>query len=296
MLVTDDHDRGAPPPQQLTLHHSCIRLVFRQRISSPANHATVSNPFAVSATVTGPVVGVQFKVDGATAGPEDTSAPYAASVTATSGAHSLTAVARDANGAIVTSAPIAVTVSAGSGTALTINGAQTFQTMDGFGVNLNALSWKNGELQPALDLLVDQLGAATYRVVFDMEDWETTNDDGSASTTNWTAYNAIYSSAKFQHLWGTLRYLNQKGISSGILLSFMGQVPTWMGGAHILTSMEDEWVEMVASLLYYAKNTAGVQFDMVDPLNEPDWDGFEGPNVDQWRQRLQPQHPGRRGL
>ena len=44
--------------------------------------------------------------------------------------------------------------------------------------------------------------------------------------------------------------------------------------------MEDEWVEMMATLLYYARNTENVQFDLVDPINEPDWDGFEGPQVD----------------
>jgi hypothetical protein len=33
--------------------------------------------------------------------------------------------------------------------------------------------------------------------------------------------------------------------------------------------------------LYYAKNTEHVQFDLVDPMNEPDWDGYEGPQVDQ---------------
>src|SRR2546430_623191 len=88
------------------------------------------------------------------------------------GSHALTAVARDASGTTVTSAAVNVTVSAGSGTALAVNGAQTFQTIDGFGVNLNSLSWKNGELRPAIDMLADQLGATIWRVVFDMEDWE----------------------------------------------------------------------------------------------------------------------------
>ncbi len=193
------------------------------------------------------------------------------------------AVGHDANGNTVTSSPVSVTVNPGSGTALTINGAQTFQTIDGFGVNLNSLSWKNNELVPALDMLVDQLGATTWRVVFDMTDWEGTNDNADTNNANWTYYNGVYSNAKFQNLWGTLGYLNQKGITTGIVLSFMGRVPPWMGGASIPTNMEDEFVETVATLLYYAKNTANVRFDMVDPLNEPDWDGIEGPQVDQWQ-------------
>ena len=31
------------------------------------------------------------------------------------------------------------------------------------------------------------------------------------------------------------------------------------------------------------RNTENLQFDLLDPINEPDWDGFEGPQVDQWQ-------------
>lgn len=250
-------------------------------ITSPAGGATVTNPFSVSASASGGIVAVQFRVDGANAGPEDTSAPFSASITASGGSHTLTAVGRDAGNNTVISAPVQITVNAGSGTALTINGGQTFQTINGFGVNINSLSWKNGELIPALDMLIDQMGATNWRVVFDMEDWEDPNDNADPNVANWTYYNALYSNAKFQNLWGTLHYLNQKGITTGISISFMGRVPPWMGGSKITTSLEDEWVEMIATLLFYARNTAGVQFDMVDPINEPDWDGIEGPQVDE---------------
>ena len=54
--------------------------------------------------------------------------------------------------------------------------------MDGFGVNINSLSWKNGELAPALDRLIDEVGAKTWRVVFDMADWEATNDNADPNT------------------------------------------------------------------------------------------------------------------
>jgi len=60
------------------------------------------------------VVGVQFKVDGTNVGGEDTSAPYAAtwnSATVPNGAHTVTAVARDAAGNVTTSASVSVTVS-----------------------------------------------------------------------------------------------------------------------------------------------------------------------------------------
>ena len=60
------------------------------------------------------VVGVQFRLDGAALGAEDTAAPYSVpwtTTTASNGSHSLTAVARDAAGNVRTSAAITVTVS-----------------------------------------------------------------------------------------------------------------------------------------------------------------------------------------
>ncbi len=164
---------------------------------------------------------------------------------------------------------------------LTVDAAQTFQTMDGFGVNVNSLSWDDGELRPALDKLVDDLGATIYRVILDEMDWEGVNDNADPNNFNWTYYNAIYGGPKFQELWGTMRYLNSKGIESGLMLNFMGKGPDWMGaGSTISVSMEDEFVETIASAVYYARNTAGVRFTLLAPMNEPDWDGIEGPLVD----------------
>lgn len=133
-------------------------------------------------------------------------------------------------------------------------------------------------------MLADQMGSNQWRVVFDMEDWESTNDNSDPNVFNWDYYNGVYANSKFQNLWGTLGYLNQKGFSSGIALSFMGRVPNWMSvcgiGSNISVNDEDEWVEMIASLVYYARNTSHVSFSMLDPINESDWDGYEGPQVD----------------
>ena len=162
---------------------------------------------------------------------------------------------------------------------LSINGAEKYQTIDGFGTNINSLSWTNDNSKAAIDLLADQMGQTLWRVVFDMEDWEATNDNTDANTPNWAYYNALYSNAKFQNLWGTLRYLNQKGFNETIALSFMGRVPGWMGSTTINASQEDEAVEMIATLVYYARNTEHVQFGTLDPFNETDWDGIEGPQL-----------------
>jgi hypothetical protein len=84
-------------------------------VTAPAAGSTVSGTVTVSANASdaGGIAGVQFKLDGANLGGEDLGAPYSVSwntTTAASGAHTLTAVARDAAGNTTTSAPISVSV------------------------------------------------------------------------------------------------------------------------------------------------------------------------------------------
>ena len=87
-------------------------------MTSPASGSTVSGtiPVRASVSIIGllTVEGVQFKLDGANLGAEDTSAPYSVSwdtTTANNGTHTLTAVARDALGLRYTSNAVTVTVS-----------------------------------------------------------------------------------------------------------------------------------------------------------------------------------------
>src|SRR5438445_2759711 len=84
-------------------------------ISAPAAGVTVAGTVTVSANASDNVgvVGVLFKLDGTNLGAEVTVAPYADSwnsTLATSGSHSLTAVARDAVGNTATSAAVSVIV------------------------------------------------------------------------------------------------------------------------------------------------------------------------------------------
>jgi hypothetical protein len=88
-------------------------------ITAPANGATVTGSVTVTAMASDNVgvLGVQFKLDGANLGAEDTTSPYSITwdaTTATQGTHTLTAVARDAAGNTTTSAPITVTVANGT--------------------------------------------------------------------------------------------------------------------------------------------------------------------------------------
>jgi hypothetical protein len=85
-------------------------------ITSPASGALLSGSVNVTAdaTISGGVAGVQFQVDAANAGAEDTDAPYSTSWDTTSvgdGPHTLTAIARGAAGNLITSAPVTVIVS-----------------------------------------------------------------------------------------------------------------------------------------------------------------------------------------
>ena len=85
-------------------------------LTAPADGATVSGAaVAVSATATDDVavIGVQFRLDGANLGPEDTTPPYSTTwntLGTANGLHSLTAVARDGAGNTTTSPPTSVTV------------------------------------------------------------------------------------------------------------------------------------------------------------------------------------------
>jgi hypothetical protein len=85
-------------------------------VSTPAAGATVTGTVSVSANASDNVgvTGVQFLLDGANLGAEDTAAPYTVSWNSTSasnGAHMLTARARDAAGNQTISAGVSVTVS-----------------------------------------------------------------------------------------------------------------------------------------------------------------------------------------
>jgi O-glycosyl hydrolase len=173
---------------------------------------------------------------------------------------------------------------------LELNGAVKFQTMDGFGVNINPAWWYNGEYtdaaveQPAIDLLIDSLGAAIFRIVVEEIDWEAVNDDNDPDHFNWEYYNSVFSGTKFKGIWNTLHYLNKRGIKDGLCISFMGAPPSapplekpdqkqsWMGDTpySIRENMEEEFAESEAAFLYYMRNVEKISFSLVSPMNETD--------------------------
>ena len=106
---------GGPPPTDTTPPTVAL--------TQPANGATVAGTTTLMASASDNVgvVGVQFKLDGADLGAEVAVSPYSRSwntTTAAAGAHSLTAVARDAAGNQTTSVAVGVTVNNGGGSSL----------------------------------------------------------------------------------------------------------------------------------------------------------------------------------
>ena len=88
-------------------------------ITAPASGAVTSGATRIDASASdaGGVAGVQFRVDGAPLGQEDTAAPYSVNwqtASVADGTHTLTATARDAAGNTAVSPPITVRTSNGS--------------------------------------------------------------------------------------------------------------------------------------------------------------------------------------
>ncbi len=162
-----------------------------------------------------------------------------------------------------------------------IDGSKKLQQIDGIGVNANTRSWENDELKPALDLLLDSMHATIWRVIVEtVEKWEDTNDNNDPFTFNWDYYNKLYSTPKFEKAWSMIAYLNKHEITGNLMINFMGPVPEWMGKKTIKPEYEDEYVEMLVSFFYYARNTRHLQFGLVSPTNESDWHN-EGPELDE---------------
>lgn len=161
---------------------------------------------------------------------------------------------------------------------LHFDGSKEFQQIDGIGVNANTASWDES-LKPALNMLLDSMNATIWRVIVEsVEKWEDVNDNNDPFTFNWDYYNKLYETPKFQKVWDMIRYLNQHGITDKLMINFMGAVPLWMGGEVVKPEFEDEYIEMLVSFFYYARNVQHLHIGLISPMNESDI-RREGPTV-----------------
>ena len=148
---------GASSPASVTTLTAADTTPPTVSISSPAANSNVAGVINVSGAAAVGVVGVQFELDGLNLGAESLSAPYTASWDTTlsvNGAHTLSAVARDAAGNIGTSSAVTVTVNNGVSSGLGLVGYWSFDNGSGTvavdslggGVNaalVNGPTWKS---------------------------------------------------------------------------------------------------------------------------------------------------------
>ena len=115
VIARDGAGNSSQPSAQASATATADTTQPSVTVTAPADGSTVSGTVALTATASDNVgvAGVQFRVDGVNVGPEDTTAPYAASwdsTTAAPGQHQITAVARDAASNTKTSAAVSVTI------------------------------------------------------------------------------------------------------------------------------------------------------------------------------------------
>ena len=115
-------------------------------LTAPVAGASVSGTTTVTATAADNVgvLGVQFRLDGANLGSEDTTAPYAISwntAGASNGSHSLVAIARDAAGNTGASVPVGITVANGDTTPPSISAVLA----SGITASGAAMTWTTNE-------------------------------------------------------------------------------------------------------------------------------------------------------
>jgi hypothetical protein len=143
-------------------------------ITAPAGGATVTGtlPVTASASDNVAVAGVQFKLDGANLGAEDTTSPYSISwdtTTAADGSHTLTAAARDGAGNATTSAGVNVTVA--NGTVRTLAPQDTFIGLDATNQSTNpqlmTYTWPDNKVANAILMKFDLSAIPAAAVVAD---------------------------------------------------------------------------------------------------------------------------------
>ena len=109
---------------------------------------------------------------------------------------------------------------------ITLDYSQSYQYIDGFGVNFNGTYFRDSQ-KPMIDMLIDDLGATIFRLdPYGLINWEAANNNDDPNVMNWEYYNDRYSMPAFEASWAAARYLNSRGIQPYLTLS--GLPPEWM--------------------------------------------------------------------
>jgi len=184
------------------------------------------------------------------------------------------------------------------------DGATSYQTIDGFGVNINSKYWDAPGFSKVMDLLIEDLGATLYRVdIWGKSNWVDPASERDAGVLNQSTYERVYGGETFRKGWAMMRHLNEHGVQPYLTAS--GDVPTWMLGDdgkpsagpdlaavgvddvpegvlsddRRLLVQYDQFVEMLVSMVEWAKMREKLDFVHFGPLNETDIGSPEGPSV-----------------
>lgn len=163
---------------------------------------------------------------------------------------------------------------------ITLDASRTFQTVDGFGANINPAQWHDGKLKPALDLLVDDLGGTLFRVdPTGLAKWldPARRQPGGHYPAEYLEQ--VYTSRVFRDAWETFRVLNAKGAKP--FLNASGHIPPGLGRADDPKRLADfdGYAEMVVTMTKWAREREHLKFDLLAPFNETDLGFPEGPKI-----------------
>jgi hypothetical protein len=133
---------------------------------------------------------------------------------------------------------------------ITLDATTTFQTVDGFGVNINPAQWRDGNLKPALDMLVDDLGCTLFRLdPTGLAEWLDPSKRLANGSFAPEYLKEVYTSEVFRDAWATFRALNVKGIKP--FLNASGRIPPGLGRVDNPKRLADfdGYAEMVATMV-----------------------------------------------
>jgi hypothetical protein len=207
-------------------------------ITAPSAGATVSGPVTVSASASDNVgvAGVQFLLDGAPLGNEDTVAPYSVtwdSSTATNGSHTLSARARDAVGNQATSSAVPVTVTGGTSAGLVA--AYGFNEGSGLTVNDTSGNANTGAITGATWSTGGRFGGA---LSFNgTSNWVTVNDAASLDLTTGVTLEAWVNPAALGSVWRTVVLKEQPG---GLVYALYANTDSSRPSGHVFTAAEHD--------------------------------------------------------
>jgi hypothetical protein len=163
---------------------------------------------------------------------------------------------------------------------IVVDANKRFQTIEGFGVNINPDQWRDGNFKKVIDLLVDDLGCTFFRFdCYGFADWLDPAKRDKTGKYSDEYLKEIYTSKRFQDAWETFRYLNSKGAEPFFNVS--GKINSSLGETEKPNSLADfdGYAEMGITMLKWARTNENLKFSLFAPFNETDLSYPEGPGI-----------------